>query len=278
MPCRINRRRVWTHRIMLEAQEHEHNAFATLTYNNIHLPEDRSVDSVHLQLFIKRLRKWYAQKGNATFRYYACGEYGEQDQRPHYHLALFGLPACSYNHAFYNPEKSCCLQCKSLDDAWGKGRTSNNLLTPESSAYIAGYVTKKFIWYQDGVRPPFSRMSNRPGIGAGAMDDVASTLLEHDYKAPDVPTALTHGQKRWPLGRYLRRRLRTRIGLPAHAPKETMDQLADQMSGMLEKARAYAPKGQVLFTFKQEVINAGEGKRRTQAFWQKLRDQKRIKL
>jgi len=56
-------------------------------------------------------------------------------------------------------------------------------------------------------------MSLKPGIGLGAMDDVASVLLQHvdDPDAP-VPTALRHGKRLLPLGRYLRDGLRLRLG------------------------------------------------------------------
>jgi hypothetical protein len=40
-----------------------------------------------LQLFFKRLRKAYP---DVKLRYFACGKYGEQFARPHYHVILFG--------------------------------------------------------------------------------------------------------------------------------------------------------------------------------------------
>ena len=40
------------------------------------------------QLFMKRLRKKYSDD---RIRFYACGEYGSETFRPHYHAILFGL-------------------------------------------------------------------------------------------------------------------------------------------------------------------------------------------
>lgn len=272
MPCRINRRRIWTHRIMLEAKEHVHNAFLTLTYSDENVPSDGNVDSVVLQRFIKRLRKGYSP---ATFRFYGVGEYGEDTNRPHYHVALFGHPTCHKGRTHYGTSDVCCPICTLVLETWALGHIFLGQLSPESAAYVAGYVTKKFIWYKDGLRPPFARMSNRPGIGAGTMEDVSSALLMEDYQGDDVPTSLVHDGKSWPLGRYLRRRLRTRMGRAIETPQSTMDEMAAQVSELREKAYSYAPLGSKKFAFKQEVISAGEGRRRKQAFWQRIRDQRR---
>lgn len=272
MSCRINRRKVWTTRIILEAKEHKQNAFVTLTYSDEKLPKDGNVDSVVLQKFLKRLRRAYMP---ATFRFYGVGEYGDVTNRPHYHLALFGFPTCSKGGTYYGSSDVCCSVCSLVLETWKQGHVFLGSLTDESAAYIAGYVTKKFIWYPDGLRPPFSRMSNRPGIGAGSMDEVASALLMEDYKGDDVPTSVSINGKSRPFGRYLRTRLRQRIGRDGKAPQATLDKMAAELSELREKAYSYAPLGSKKFAFKQEVISAGEGKRRKQGFWQRIRDQKR---
>ena len=83
MPCRHLRRKVWAHRIMLEAGQWNENCFMTLTYDDKHLPSDGSLDPKHLTDFIKRLRFHYRDR---SIRYFACGEYGDDSWRPHYHL------------------------------------------------------------------------------------------------------------------------------------------------------------------------------------------------
>ena len=86
--CRINRRREWVGRMILEAKEHLFSSFVTLTYDDEHMPKDGSLCKKHLQQFIRRLRKaLYPRK----IRYYAVGEYGDKSWRPHYHLIVFGL-------------------------------------------------------------------------------------------------------------------------------------------------------------------------------------------
>lgn len=52
---------------------------------------DRTVDVRDVQLFIKRLRKWYYKETGKTFKYLISAEYGKKTHRPHYHAILFGL-------------------------------------------------------------------------------------------------------------------------------------------------------------------------------------------
>lgn len=66
-----------------------------------------------------------------------------------------------------------------------------------------------------------------------------------------------------------------RIGREAAAPEVTMDEMAEEVRDLREKAHSYAPVGSKQFAFKQEVISAGEGRRKKQEFWQRIRDQKR---
>ena len=115
-------------------------------------------------------------------------------------------------------------------------------LEPQSMAYVAGYVTKKMTGQDDirleGRLPEFARMSLRPGIGLGMMDELASTLMEHrlDEKMIDVPMTLQHGSKQWPLGRYLRRKLRARLGRDENTPWEEIQKRKDEMQPLRETA------------------------------------------
>lgn len=71
-----------------------HMFFATLTYNNEHLPVAQNpfrpeesyayADITHLQLLMKRLRNH-----GYVFRYLACSERGTKRGRPHFHVLFF---------------------------------------------------------------------------------------------------------------------------------------------------------------------------------------------
>jgi len=47
--CRLSMSRMWAIRIMCEAQMHVDKSYVTLTYDNDHLPEDNSLQKIHLQ-------------------------------------------------------------------------------------------------------------------------------------------------------------------------------------------------------------------------------------
>ena len=104
--CRANRRREWVLRILLELEKHEFNTFLTLTYDDVHLPADQSLKTEHLTNFFKRLR----YKVDYPIRYYAVGEYGEETERPHYHVALFGHPNCQYGRTRSKIGRASCRE------------------------------------------------------------------------------------------------------------------------------------------------------------------------
>lgn len=125
---------------MHEAQMQPDSCFVTLTYDEQNVPQDYSVTKRDLQLFFKKLRKSLRGK---KIRYLACGEYGDQTLRPHYHLLLF-------NHSF--PDKKLhaerqgnrIFKSEKLDTLWGKSQINEiGNLTYQSAAYVARYTLKK---------------------------------------------------------------------------------------------------------------------------------------
>lgn len=254
LPCRIKRRKEWTHRILLEAAQHETNAFLTLTYEDTKLPGNLSLDPDVLQRFIKRLRKALPRK----IRYYACGEYGSLNGRPHYHIAVFNAPTCDRGETDLR-RATCCPTCDLYRRTWGLGSSHVGRLEEHSAGYVAGYISKNYTAAQnyENRHPPFSRMSLRPGIGAGMMHEVASTLLTHNLEKEliDVPITLQHGKKKWPLGRYLRRHLRSLIGRPKNSPPQALREQKEE----LHTLRKIAWHDQS--SLKTEVLKQSLGKR-----------------
>lgn len=239
---------------MLEAAQYEHNTFVTLTYSDDHCPGDGSVSPRELSGFVKRLRKSLPYK----IRYFGCGEYGDKSERPHYHLIIFGFAGCQFGTTRAGKD-TCCSQCALVDAAWGRGKILLGTVSEQSAAYVAGYIIKKYTKTGPlGKRlPEFARMSLRPGIGLGMMHELASTLLQHklDERMVDVPLSLQHGKAKWPLGRYLRRKLRTFIGKSPNAPAEA---LADQEKELqILREIAWANKTSV----KAQVLNKSLGRR-----------------
>lgn len=229
MPCRLNRRRLWTHRLLLEQRCHEFSSFVTLTYDDKHIPLDGSLDPSHTEKWLKRLRK--ALGPTRPLRYYLVGEYGDETFRPHYHPALFGVSS---------------LESDLVAETWGMGGVFVGDLTQQSAAYVAGYCTKKMTSHADprlnGRHPEFARMSRRPGIGALAVPVLADTLNDKHGAAliaetGDVPESLNHGRSSFPLGRYLRRKLREELGFETVGGQKKPEQKRNQeMSDLLAAA------------------------------------------
>lgn len=229
MPCRVNRRRLWSHRLLLESFKHSEACFVTLTYADEHLPPSGSVSRKAVQGFLKRLRDRIHPR---RIRFYAVGEYGELTQRPHYHLALFGI----------GPVEASDLVPK----AWPFGGVHIGDLSPASASYLARYVTKKWTRPDEpglaGRSPEFATMSLKPGIGAEAMADVAAALSDRhgqELVAVDVPTSLRSGPSSLLLGRYLRSQLRVALGRSPDTPVLAKAQWLGELQAMLEEAGSY---------------------------------------
>ena len=159
--CRIEHGSGWSVRLMHESKFHMCSCFLTLTYDDEHLPEHRSLVKRDVQLFYKRVRKAFP---DLPIRHFTVGEYGEKTQRPH-----------SKNKAGDQLYTSA-----DLDRLWGKGQCLIGSVSPQSCGYVAGYAFKKIngkradehyrrvdprtgeTWM---LQKEFSLMSTHPGIG-----------------------------------------------------------------------------------------------------------------
>lgn len=179
--CRLERSRQWATRAIFEASLHENNCFVTLTFNEENRPPENSLDKRTMQLFMKKLRKRYS---NETIRYFLCGEYGELNDRPHYHVCLF-------NHDF--PDKTSFAASKDfilyrsqqLEKLWPYGFSTIGSLTFESAAYVARYVCKKITGpmaqsHYGKRTPEFCLASRNPGLGAGWFQEFKGDVLSTD--------------------------------------------------------------------------------------------------
>jgi len=261
--CRIQKRREWSHRLMLEASLYENNAFLTLTYSDDNLPEGGTLVPKHLTDFIKRLRWKIGANADNPLRYYGVGEYGSQSERPHYHLALFNFNECMIGQTDCT-KKKCCDVCELVATTWKLGQIFIGQLTPESAGYVCGYVVKKMTnkddeyvqEYLKGRHPEFARMSRNPGIAADVAHDIASEIIEHDLK--EVPYALRHGQRLLPVGRYLR----TKIQEASECNKTSSMAQNSQLQELSEKvfnSEKSLPKGVSKYdVLREEIIKRNE--------------------
>lgn len=196
--CRVNYSSIWSARLMHELSYWDKSMFLTLTYDDEHIPLKGSLFKRDLQLFFKRLRKASGRK----FKYYACGEYGDAGQRPHYHMVLFGF------------DYSSIQDRRMIKAVWQRANihTGYNFgtVTRDSCRYTCDYIMKAYISGNDkakffeetGREPPF-RVSSL-GIGKRYCLDNAELLKKRLY-------CLNPDGHKVPLPRYYR----TLLGISA---------------------------------------------------------------
>ena len=164
--------------MMHEERMHDESHFVTLTYDGHHLPEHGSLVPADLKAFVKALRKDYYPN---RISFFGCGEYGEDNYRPHYHLITFG---------------SRLLEDGRCAELWKKGLVDVGSVTMASASYVAGYVQKKVLRKENpehllrvddetgeivDVEPEFARMSLRPAIGRRWIEENWRDVYPRDY-------------------------------------------------------------------------------------------------
>lgn len=188
--CLEKRRAVWTFRLLQELRFAKSAYFVTLTYEDSFLPKDNNVEKKELQDFMKRLRraqdirmpyglseeKQKLWKKENQLRYYAVGEYGEKDGRPHYHIILFNLKREIITSVIDFIDKATGemkIRCIELEKYWKKGLVNVGKVEQASIHYVTGYLcTNK---EKKNVRP-FSLMSKRPYLGSQYLD---KNMIKH---------------------------------------------------------------------------------------------------
>ena len=189
MGCRLERSRQWAIRCVHESKFHVHNCFLTLTYDDVHIPDNHNLCYRDFQLFMKKLRRQFSGK---LIRFYMCGEYGENTHRPHYHACIFGIDFDDKVPFHRSSSNSVLYRSDLLDKLWSMGHASIGELTFESAAYTSRYITKKLIGSDDKSGnnfvnidtgevfervPEFTRMSLKPGIGRPFYDKFKDDML-----------------------------------------------------------------------------------------------------
>lgn len=277
LPCRVKKQTLWAHRIELEAMTHTENTFVTLTYNSDNVPVVGPNDPRpnlcprDVTNWLKRLRQKISP---IKIRYFVVGEYGSQGSRPHYHVVLFGLGGCHYGRTrrlgFGNtPRQDCCPNCALIAQTWSTekgpiGYIELGEVNQKTANYAARYCLKKMTGIDDsrlnGRQPEFTRMSKMDGgLGVGMLDDIASTIMEQANYDPllDAPHALLHGKKQKPLGRYLRGKLREKLGKENKTPETTLQQMEEKMRPVRTYAFNHSRSFQKTITevFEQDRLN-----------------------
>lgn len=241
--CRIKKRQEWAMRMLHEKTSWKDSLFLTLTYDDLHLPfGNKNLPTLrkdHLQKFMKRLRHHLRIRYNVynprvngkplkrymtyPLRYFACGEYGENTQRPHYHAIIFGLSQFKEHREII---KNCWPYCD-----WKNNyieRKSFGSAEADSMRYVSQYIDKKFsgdyandLYESLGRESVFKLASN--GIGKQYCIENADMIEENKY--------LTMNGSRVSLPRYYINLLGTDISDLKQKARESEEELMRSIIG-----------------------------------------------
>ncbi len=201
LACRIARKKEWSIRMLHEVSYYPNSIFITLTYDEKHVPENKSLRKKDFQSFMKVLRKnVYPRK----IRYYACGEYGDETYRPHYHAIIFNVDITE-KHLIYETWKKCDWEAKvKTKNGWTTLKEMCvGLAQPDSIAYVAKYITKQLNGemalkeYTEKGREPVFKVASL-GLGKQwAYDNKAQIIQDKCIKMYGVKHAIPRQYLKW---------------------------------------------------------------------------------
>lgn len=143
-----------------------------------HVIKSPTNDYRDLQLYFKRVRKAYVK----PMKYFAVGEYGSKNERPHFHALVFGSDSFG----------------SILTDKWNNGEVVDVPANDGSFRYVTKYLLK------GSNVPPLATpnkilCSKRPGIGKEMSPQYISYIDKND-----VPVMVA-GKTAIPIPRYYKR-------------------------------------------------------------------------
>lgn len=232
--------------------------FVTLTYDNDHVPLSSNgwctLVKRDFQLFMKRLRKLVNVKFSHEYhplRYFACGEYGTDNKRPHFHAIIFNCPD---DTLFF--------------DAWhidgvALGNVFLGQVTGDSIAYTVAYATKvsgaplfdgwkPFVGRDDRV-PEFSLMSK--GLG---LNYVTPNIIKYHNADLSRNFCVKDGGDKIAMPRYYRKRI---FDDDARAAQGSIAEAAFGKSNserFIEYQRLYSNRPDFSFDDYLDSLRAGE--------------------
>ncbi len=229
--CRLDYAQDWAIRCTHEASLYKHNYFLTLTYDDDHLTmgllNNPTLVKEEFQKFMKRLRERLRKEfKHVGVRFFGCGEYGDINLRPHYHIILFNCPLPDITDRFPDGEghiihklngmglpmyySQLVADCWSDDDGNCKGFITLDDANFNTESYVSRYILKKQKGETSsvyskilGVLPPFILMSNKPGIGFTYYEakkdkykDNPQVFIKRPSKTPLVATIPRYYKKK----------------------------------------------------------------------------------
>lgn len=173
--CRKNKAKLRGFKSFTNSFYVKSSMFITLTYGKYHpvtsngLP---TLDKTAVPLFVKRLRKFLEtehikQAGDGDYKkgiqmvrslskeqrkeffnpikigVIYCGEYGDEDARPHYHLIVFNYAFTDQYYWRRSKKGHSLYRSPQLETLWRYGFAEIGEVTPATCTYVATYIYKK---------------------------------------------------------------------------------------------------------------------------------------
>lgn len=196
--CRLEYSRQWAVRATHEASIHSDNCFITLTYDQKFITNYR-LNYTHFQNFMQSLRDYVrsdCKSKNIPFSeigFMVCGEYGEQNKRPHWHACIFGWKPSDAEYKYssdlgdkiYTSELLGPKNKTQVEDdknrLWNYGIAEFGSVTFKSAGYIARYSTKKLTHGNDNDHDynPIFKTSRKYAIGKRWLQKYWSDVFNH---------------------------------------------------------------------------------------------------
>jgi len=187
--CKAAKARDWGIRIGHHAEHLEEqgipSSYVTLTYNEKSLPHGATLLPSDIVKTFKTLRN-----DGKSFKYFQCGEYGEEFLRPHHHVIFLGEAFTSDRKLARTRHGRPIWSSDQLSRAWPHGNHEIETVNFAAGCYVAGYTTKKLhsqpiertdpatgeTW---DVLPSYITMSK--GIGTDWFNKYSDDIYPHDF-------------------------------------------------------------------------------------------------
>jgi hypothetical protein len=208
--CLSTKRQHWSVRLQQHLKISYCGYFLTLTYEKA--PRS-GLSKYDVQNYFKRLRNRFDGK----FKYYLCGEYGSQTQRPHYHAIILFESEPKPN--FFSNSVEFTFQ-----HAWHHGFISVGSVTDASISYTTKYMITKSE-YPQGMEPPFHLISKCLG-----KDYIAVMRKWHKASLVDRVYVPGLGGTKSSMPRYYKEKIYSKLEravISSHAQSEHIAKLPD---------------------------------------------------
>lgn len=177
-----------------ESRDHAFNCMITLTYDQFKYDDrgeidgelpvnpDLKVNKRHIQLFIKRLRKWWSTISDQPIKYRCTAEYGSHTHRAHYHCILFGVKFHDAHYYKRSKRGYPIYMSRTLTKLWTHGICTIDSINIHTG--VARYCSK----YAAKDRSPDTFMLCSRGIGIDALlrsfNGINYMIDGHEYPIP----------------------------------------------------------------------------------------------